>query len=124
QRAAWMLMTFMTLQNRQTTWVRQIGDVPVRTTAARTRGTLSIWSGYPQLQVAYDVLATQPVDAPRLAPVAGPLPEIHAALARAVRAVVDEGEEPATALDEAAAEADRLLTAYATGTRGGASGAG
>ena len=87
------------------------GYVPVRTDARDLEPLVSTLAADPRFGVAYEQLLSAP-DAPTSAgPVAGPLREIRTVLASTVAAIL-AGANPATALDEAAAQSNDLIADY------------
>jgi sn-glycerol 3-phosphate transport system substrate-binding protein len=116
--AAWELAAYLASAPVDARWAAATGYVPLSASAGSLEPLRTVWDEHPQLRVAFDTLAAEGRSPEEAGPVAGPQAELHQLLADAVSDVVDEGRDPARALDEAAADADRLLDAYNSGAPG------
>ena len=109
--AAWDYLTYLVGAQQQSEWAVATGYVPVRTDALETDPYKTTVATDPRFAVAYQQLLDTP-DAPTSAgPVVGPLREVRTVLATAVASIF-AGADPATALKDAAAQANSLIADY------------
>lgn len=109
--AAWDYLTYLVGAQQQSEWAVATGYVPVRTDALETDPYKTTVAADPRFAVAYQQLLDTP-DAPTSAgPVVGPLREVRTVLATAVASIF-AGADPATALKEAATQANGLIADY------------
>jgi sn-glycerol 3-phosphate transport system substrate-binding protein len=101
----------------QATIAAETGYAPVTAAALNEPVLQQAWRELPGLRVAYDQLAAVDPSPATLGALVGPEPELRGALAAATTAILD-GADPASALADAAEEADALLADYADSTRG------
>jgi sn-glycerol 3-phosphate transport system substrate-binding protein len=109
--AAWELASFLGSPQIQAEWAALTGYVPISIGAAQQRVLEERWQEHPEMRVGFEVLADQGTTPFELGPLAGPLAEIRELEADAMDLVVD-GTDPAEALADTAADAERLLAAY------------
>jgi sn-glycerol 3-phosphate transport system substrate-binding protein len=112
--AAWALEAYLGSAPVQAQWAAATGYVPISRRAADTELLRSTWRAHPELAVAYRALAHQGTSAAELGMSVGPEQEVEQLLAGAVTSAA-LGADPTEALTTAAADADRLLTAYNEG---------
>ena len=109
--ATWDYVAYLVGAQQQAEWAVATGYVPVRTDARDLEPLAGTLAADPRFAVAYEQLLSAP-DAPTSAgPVVGPLREIRTVLASTVAAIL-AGADPATALDEAAAQSNDLIADY------------
>jgi sn-glycerol 3-phosphate transport system substrate-binding protein len=109
--AAWDYLTYLVGAQQQSEWAVATGYVPVRKDALDLDPYKATVAADPRFAVAYQQLLDTP-DAPTSAgPVVGPLREVRTVLATAVASIF-AGADPATALKDAAAQANSLIADY------------
>ncbi|MEY4606613.1 MAG: hypothetical protein RLY45_1373 [Actinomycetota bacterium] len=109
--ASWDFVQFLVGAEQQSAWAAATGYVPVRNDARDLDPYRSTLAGDPRFGVALDQLLSSPDALTSAGPVVGPLREIRAVLAIAVAAILD-GADVQTSLDDAAAQANGLITDY------------
>jgi sn-glycerol 3-phosphate transport system substrate-binding protein len=114
--AAWDFITFLTSAQLQSDWAVGTGYVPVNEESLDLPPLSDTYTTDPRFQVAYDQLVNGEVNAATAGPILGPMRQVRGTTADALQAVLSEGADPATALAEAAEEADALIEDYAQRT--------
>lgn len=114
--AAWDFISFLTSAELQTQWTVDTGYVPVNEDALDLPPLSDTYETDPRFQVAYDQLVMGEVNAATAGPILGPMRQVRGTTADALQAVLSEGADPATALAEAAEEANALIEDYAQRT--------
>lgn len=109
--AAWDYITFLVSAQSQSEWAATTGYVPVRTDALELDPVAATYAEDPRFKVAYDQLIGSIEGAASLAPVLGPQREVRVATANATAAIFG-GADVATALGDAAAQANALIASY------------
>jgi len=110
--ASWDFVKYLSSAQSQSTWAAATGYVPIRSDAVTTEPLASKYASDPRFQVAYDSLFETPDEPTAIGALLGPQREIRVLTARALATVFDGGDV-ATALQEAATQADALLADYA-----------
>lgn len=114
-RAAWSLAAFLSSPTGQAQWAAATGYAPITTRAAEMEPLRSTWARRPQQAVGYQALLDMATGPANMGMSVGPERELKALLAEAARAVL-AGDDPTTALGDAATDAEALLRAYNRGT--------
>jgi sn-glycerol 3-phosphate transport system substrate-binding protein len=109
--AAWDFITFLVSAQSQSTWAAATGYVPVNEGAEALDPLRSLYEADPRFRVAYDQLVGGADTVNAAGPVIGPLRQVRAVTAEAVRSIL-AGADPLPALEQAAAEADDLIADY------------
>jgi len=109
--AAWDYLTYLVGAQQQSEWAVATGYVPVRTDALDTDPYKTTVATDPRFAVAYQQLLDTPEAPTSAGPVVGPLREVRTVLATAVASIF-AGADPATALKDAAAQANSLIADY------------
>jgi ABC-type glycerol-3-phosphate transport system substrate-binding protein len=112
QAAAWRYLEYLDDTQTQVKWALGSGYMPIRKSAASTSAMTAFWAKNPFAKVAYDQLASGPVNAATAGSVIGDY--------RAVRATVTEGENsmflggtaPAVAVTKTASASTAALEDY------------
>lgn len=109
--AAWDYITFLVSAEAQSIWASQTGYVPIRGDALDLEPLLTTYAEDPRFRVAYDQMLATPDGVSSLAPVLGPQREVRVATANATASIFN-GADVATALTEAAIQANALIASY------------
>ena len=109
--AAWDYITFLVSAQSQSEWAATTGYVPIRTDALELDPVATTYAEDPRFRVAYDQLIGSVEGAASLAPVLGPQREVRVATATATAAIFG-GADVATALADAADQANALIASY------------
>ncbi len=109
--AAWDYITFLVGAQSQSEWAATTGYVPVRSDALDLDPVATTYAEDPRFKVAFDQLIGSVEGAASLAPVLGPQREVRVATANATAAIFG-GADVATALSDAAAQANALIASY------------
>jgi len=109
--AAWDYITYLITAEAQSQWASQTGYVPVRSDALDLEPLVSTYADDPRFRVAYDQMVGEVGSEVSLAPVLGPQREVRVATANATAAIFN-GADVATALADAAAQANALIASY------------
>jgi sn-glycerol 3-phosphate transport system substrate-binding protein len=109
--ATWDYLTYLEAAQQQSTWAVETGYVPTRTDAAAVDPLKTTLTKDPRFAVAAQQLADTP-DAPTsVGPLTGPLREVRTVLANSVAAIFG-GADVKASLDDAAKQANDLITQY------------
>ncbi len=112
--AAWDFVQYLLSAEVQSQWAAATGYVPVHTGAVELDPIRTLYTTDPRFAVAYEQVLETP-DAPSaLGPVLGPLREVRVTAAQAMGRIMG-GDDPATALADAAAVANALIAEYNAG---------
>ena len=109
--ATWDFLSYLISAEGQSEWASATGYIPVRTDAADVEPYKSTIATDPRFGVAYEQLKSSPDALTSAGPVAGPLREMRVVLADAIARIFD-GEDVATALADAAEQANNLIASY------------
>lgn len=109
--AAWDFVQYLVSAEAQSQWSAATGYLPLNDGAAALEPLKTIYADDPRFSVAYESLVSTPDDPTAVGPLLGPQREVRLLTARALAAVFN-GTDPATALAEAATQANTLLTEY------------
>lgn len=109
--AAWDYIQYLVSAEAQSQWSAATGYLPLNDGATAVEPLQSVYTDDPRFKVAYDSLVSTPDEPTAVGPLLGPQREVRLLTARAL-AEVFNGTDPATALSEAATQANTLLTEY------------
>ncbi|MDP2293453.1 MAG: ABC transporter substrate-binding protein [Actinomycetota bacterium] len=109
--ATWDYITYLVGAEQQSQWAAATGYIPVRTDALEVEPYATTLATDPRFSVAYEQLLASPDTLTSRGPVVGPLREIRTVLATAIAAIFD-GADVQTTLDNAADQANGLITDY------------
>lgn len=109
--ASWDYITYLITAQAQSQWASQTGYVPVRGDALDLEPLLTTYAEDPRFKVAFDQMVGEVGSEVSLAPVLGPQREVRVATANATAAIFN-GADPATALADAATQANSLIASY------------
>ncbi len=110
--ATWDFIKFLVNAQSQSTWAAATGYVPTRSDAVAVSPLSETYATDPRFAVAYNSLLNTPDVATAVGPLLGPQREVRVLTARALATVLGGGDV-ATALNDAATQADLLLANYA-----------
>lgn len=116
--AAWEFMKFVAEQETQAQWHKDTGYFSVRVEAEDDPDLISFWEESPNFRTAVEQLASTQtvidgeVNYPVLGGRAGPFPAIRQLVVEAYGRVLDDGDSPQEALDNAAERATAELENY------------
>ena len=109
--AAWDFVKYLVSAQSQSQWSADTGYIPIREDAVALEPLAGTYVADPRFKVAYDQFVGTPDDPAFRTPILGPQREVRVATARAV-AVILEGGDVQTALSDAKAQSDALITEY------------
>jgi sn-glycerol 3-phosphate transport system substrate-binding protein len=109
--AAWDYIAYLVSAQAQSDWAADTGYVPVRDDALELDPLATTYVEDPRFRVAYDQLVGSPDDPALQGPILGPQRNVRIVTARAVAEIL-EGGDVATALSNAAEQANALIAEY------------
>jgi len=109
--AAWDYITYLVSPQVQSEWAAATGYVPINAQALSFEPIKSLYETDPRFAVPYEQVVAAADDPAFRGPVLGPMREVRVTAAAAMARILS-GEDPATALGEAAALANALLADY------------
>jgi sn-glycerol 3-phosphate transport system substrate-binding protein len=112
QEAARIFARWLDEPAQQAAWHVGSGYIPIRRSAAASKGVQDLWTTSPQFKVAYDDLAQDRVTAASAGAVVGPFLDVRNAVVGGLEAMVLQGTDPATALRDAASKASDAIRSY------------
>jgi sn-glycerol 3-phosphate transport system substrate-binding protein len=112
--AAWDYIKYLVEPQVQSDWANATGYVPVRESAVQLPPISTTYVDDPRFEVAYRQLVDPASDTAASGPVLGPQREIRVLTSQATQQILSGGDV-ATALSNAAAQADALIAAYNAG---------
>jgi sn-glycerol 3-phosphate transport system substrate-binding protein len=112
QEAARIFARWLNEPEQQAEWHIGSGYIPLRKSAASLPSIVEFWAQYPQFKVAYDQLSGSDVTVANSGAVIGPFSEVRRAVVEALESMLLQGVDPATALQNAARNADDVISSY------------
>jgi sn-glycerol 3-phosphate transport system substrate-binding protein len=113
QEAAWKFIKWLMEPEQQAEWFAGSGYLPVSRAAVDLPASKEVVAKYPQFQVPLDLYLNHPAtSAAQGVALLGPFPQIREELSRAVEAMLSGIKSPNQALEDAAAECDRIIEQY------------
>jgi sn-glycerol 3-phosphate transport system substrate-binding protein len=109
--AAWDYIKYLVEPQQQSDWANATGYVPVRESAVQLPPISDRYASDPRFEVPFLQLVDPASDAAASGPVLGPQREIRVLTSQATQQILSGGDV-ATALGNAAAQADALIAAY------------
>jgi sn-glycerol 3-phosphate transport system substrate-binding protein len=110
--AAWEYIKFLSSAETQAEWFGGTGYIPTRMSSLDLPAAQDVVAQYPQFQVAVDQLAESPSTTAAAGPLLGPYAQVRAVIATAIEEMLLRGKDPATALADAATQANEAIQAY------------
>ena len=111
--AAWDFLTWLTAPEQMAYWHASTGYIPIRNSAITLPEVADLWASEPEFKVAYDQLVEGAESIATAGPVVGNHSQVRSrALVPAIEKLLLQGLDPAAALSEATAEANRIIADY------------
>jgi sn-glycerol 3-phosphate transport system substrate-binding protein len=112
QAAAWKFLKFLDQPDSLTTWALGTGYLPIRKASADSAAMQQYWAQNPAYKVAYDQLASGPVNVATSGSVIGNYTGARDAVRDAENTMFLEGKEPKRALKDAGSNATTAIDDY------------
>jgi len=113
QEAAWKFVKWLMEPEQQAEWFAGSGYLPISRAALDLPAAKDVIAKYPEFQVPVDLYVNSATrTAVQGVALAGPFVQIREELSRAVEAMLSGTKEPDQALEDAAAESDRIIEEY------------
>jgi sn-glycerol 3-phosphate transport system substrate-binding protein len=112
QAAAWKYLKFLDQPDSLTTWAIGTGYLPIRKGAADSAAMQQYWAQNPSYKVAYDQLASGPVNVATSGSVIGNYTGARDAVRDAENSMFLEGKDPKSALKDAGSNATSAIDDY------------
>jgi sn-glycerol 3-phosphate transport system substrate-binding protein len=112
QEAAWKFVKWLMEPEQQAEWFAGSGYLPVNRSAVDLPAARDVIAQYPQFQVPLDLYLNTPVTPAALGALLGPARQVREAISSSVEAMLSGSKDPAQALEDAAAEANRIIEEY------------
>jgi len=112
QEAAWKFIKWLVEPEQQAEWFVGSGYMPANHAALDQPAAKDVIAKYPQFQVPLDLYLNSPTTPAALGGLLGPFRQAREELARAVEAMLSGSEDPIAALEDAAAESNRIIEEY------------
>jgi sn-glycerol 3-phosphate transport system substrate-binding protein len=113
QKAAWKFIKWLMEPEQQAEWYAGSGYLPVNVKAFDLPAAKEIEAKYPQFKTAADLYLAAPSNPAHLGPLLGPFNDIRIGIVRhAIEEMLVGGKDPIAAINDAAKEANELLTDY------------
>jgi len=112
QEAAWKFVKWMVEPEQQAEWFAGSGYLPVSRAAVDLPAARDVVAKYPLFQVALDLYLNSPTTPAALGALLGPFWQVREALNTGVEAMLAGAKEPDQALEDAAAESNRIIEDY------------
>ena len=113
QEAAWKFIKWLMEPEQQAEWFAGSGYLPVSHAAVDLPASKDVLAKYPQFQVPLDLYLNSPAtSAAQGVALLGPFPQVREELSRAVEAMLAGTKDPDQALEDTAAECDRIIGEY------------
>ncbi len=112
QEAAWKFIKWLMEPEQQAEWFAGSGYLPVSHAAIDQPAAKAIVAKYPLYQVPLDLYAEAPTTPAALGALLGPFRQVRETLDQAVEEMLSGTKDPVAALDDAAAESNRIIEEY------------
>jgi sn-glycerol 3-phosphate transport system substrate-binding protein len=112
QEAAWKFVKWLMEPEQQAEWFAGSGYLPVNRSAVDLPAARDVIAQYPQFQVPLDLYLNTPMTPAALGALLGPARQVREAISSSVEAMLSGSKDPAQALEDAAAEANRIIEEY------------
>jgi len=112
QQAAWKFIKWLVEPEQQAEWFAGSGYLPVSRAAVDLPTARDVVAKYPLFQVALDLYLDSPTTPAALGALLGPFWQVREALNGGAEAMLSGAKEPDQALEDAAAESNRIIEEY------------
>jgi len=112
QEAAWKFIKWLMEPEQQAEWFAGSGYLPVRHSATDLSAAKDVVAKYPQFQVPLDLYLESPTTPAALGAVLAPFYQVREALYQGIEAMLSGTKDPDQALEDAAAESNRIIEEY------------
>jgi sn-glycerol 3-phosphate transport system substrate-binding protein len=112
QEAAWKFVKWLMEPQQQAEWFAGSGYLPVSHAALDLPAAKDVTAEYPQFQVPLNLYLNSPTTPAALGALLGPFWQIREELSRAAEAMLSGARDPDQALEDAAAESNRMIEEY------------
>jgi sn-glycerol 3-phosphate transport system substrate-binding protein len=112
QEAAWKFVKWLLEPEQQAEWFAGGGFLPVNLSAIDQPATKGVVGTYPLFQIPLELYLQSSASPAALAPLVGPFWQIREALSKGEERMLAGAQEPDQALEDAAAESNRILEDY------------
>ncbi len=112
QEAAWKFIKWLMEPEQQAEWFAGSGYLPVNRSAIDLPAAQDVIAQYPLFQVPLDLYLNTPMTPAALDVLLGPARQFREAISYAVEAMLSGSKDPFAALEDAAAEANRIIEEY------------
>jgi len=113
QEAAWKFVKWLMEPEQQAEWFAGSGYLPISRSAIDLPAAEDVIAKYPEFQVPLDLYVSSATrSAAQGVALAGPFLQVREELSRAVEAMLASAKDPDQALEDAAAESDRIIEEY------------
>jgi sn-glycerol 3-phosphate transport system substrate-binding protein len=112
QEAAWKFIKWLVEPEQQAEWFAGTGYLPASRAAVDLPAAKDVIANYPQFQVPLDLYLNSPTTPAALGALLGPFWQVREELDRAVEAMLSGAKDPDQALEDAAAESNRIIEEY------------
>jgi len=112
QEAAWKFIKWLMEPGQQAEWFAGSGYLPVNRSAVDLPAARDVIAQYPLFQVPLDLYLNTPMTPAALGALLGPARQVREAISHAVEAMLSGSEDPIAALEDAAAESNRIIEEY------------
>jgi sn-glycerol 3-phosphate transport system substrate-binding protein len=119
QEAAWKLIKWLMEPEQQAEWFAGTGYLPANHSAVALPAAKDVIAKYPQFQVPLDLYLKSPTTPAALNALLGPFWRVDEALHQGADAMLSGAKDPDQALEDAAADANRIIEEYNRRVGGG-----
>jgi len=112
QEAAWKLIKWLMEPEQQAEWFAGSGYLPISHSAIDQPAAREVIAKYPQFQVPLNLYLNSPTTPAALNNLIGPFWQVSETLHQATEAMLSGAKDPGAALEDAAAESNRIIEEY------------
>ena len=112
QEAAWKFIKWLVEPEQQAEWFVGSGYLPASHAAVDLPAARDVIAEYPQFQVPLDLYLNSPTTPAALGALLGPFRQVRESINQAVEAMLSGAKDPDQALEDAAAESNRIIEEY------------
>ena len=112
QEAAWKFVKWLMEPEQQAEWFAGSGYLPTSHAALDLPAARDVTAKYPQFQVPVELYLNSPTTPAALGALLGPFAQVREEIMSAVEAMLSGAKDPDQALEDAAAESNRIIEEY------------